>query len=142
MSREAVFSRLIAGPQPPTGRPIQVRVFEEPISFLGEVEPREGLVRKNGASTPIAGALMVFPQSRGSTVGSYVIYALSYYGKAPAAMLVEKAEPLLITGCVIGEIPLLVAEGDLDYSMLSKCGLAVLKETGGKDHYRIECTSS
>ncbi|ADI31315.1 aconitase X swivel domain-containing protein [Staphylothermus hellenicus] len=85
------------------GEPV---VINRSISFFGEVDPVKGIVRPENIS--ITGKALVFRGSRGSTVGSYIIYALKYYGKSPSCMIVENAEPILITGCVLSDTPLFV----------------------------------
>jgi predicted aconitase with swiveling domain len=40
-------------------------------------------------------------------VGSYVLYALSRNGHAPAAIINTEAEPIIATGAIIGEIPMI-----------------------------------
>lgn len=86
------------------------------ISFFGEVDPREGIVLPE--KNPISGKALVFKGSRGSTVGSYIIYALKYYGKHPICMIVYEAEPILIAGCILADIPLFVVKED--YSKLKE----------------------
>jgi len=80
------------------------------LSFFGEVDPARGVVRVNGGEVSVAGKVLVFKGSRGSTVGSYVIYAMGRAGTAPLCMVVKEAEPILIAGCVLADIPLLVVE--------------------------------
>lgn len=87
------------------GEPI---VINRSISFFGEVDPINGIVRPENIS--ITGKALIFRGSRGSTVGSYIIYALRYYGKSPSCMIVENAEPILITGCVLSDTPLFVTD--------------------------------
>lgn len=80
-----------------------------PISFLSGVDPETGEIVETGhplRGRSIAGKVLVFPHGKGSTVGSYVIYALSKNGKAPAAMVNEEAEPIIAVGAIIGRIPL------------------------------------
>jgi hypothetical protein len=54
----------------------------------------------------IAGTVLAFPYGKGSTVGSYVLYALSQNGHAPAAIINAEAEPIIATGAIIGGIPM------------------------------------
>ncbi len=85
-------------------------VVDKPISFLGDVDPRTGeIVGLNGRfrGTKVTGKILVFPHSKGSTVGSYIIYELSRRKLAPLAMVVRKAEPIIIVGCVLAGIPLI-----------------------------------
>lgn len=81
-------------------------VINERISFYGEVDPVKGIHKPSGKF--ISNKVLLFPGSRGSTVGSYIIYALKRNNTAPQCMIVEKAEPILVTGCVLGEIPLFI----------------------------------
>ncbi len=78
-------------------------VVVESISFYGDVDPERGILA-DGRS--IEGKILVARRSRGSTVGSYVIYALKEYGKAPKAILMGRSEPIVIAGAVLSNIPL------------------------------------
>ena len=81
----------------------------QPISFLGGIDPKTGeIIDKNHDlfGKNVSGRVLVFPGGKGSTVGSYVIYALKKYGTNPAAMVNVLTEPIIATGCVIAEIPL------------------------------------
>lgn len=55
----------------------------------------------------IAGKVLAFPFGKGSTVGSYVLYALSRNGNAPAAIVNTDAEAIIATGAIIGRIPMI-----------------------------------
>ncbi len=55
----------------------------------------------------LKGKILIFPYSIGSTVGSWVIYALKRNNVAPSAIIVDKADMILASGCLISEIPLL-----------------------------------
>ena len=55
----------------------------------------------------VKGKILVFPGGKGSTVGSYKIYEMAKLGTAPLAMIVEKAEPIIVVGCVLANIPLI-----------------------------------
>ncbi len=55
----------------------------------------------------IAGKVLAFPYGKGSTVGSYVLYALSRNGHAPAAIVNTEAESIIATGAIIGKIPMI-----------------------------------
>ncbi|NPA75012.1 MAG: DUF126 domain-containing protein [Euryarchaeota archaeon] len=89
-----------------------------PVVILGDIDPRAGTVEGCGS---IAGKIFVFPRGAGSTVGSYTLYALRYYGTAPAAIIVEEAEPIVVAGAIISEIP--TVDG-IDISVL-KTGMRV-----------------
>jgi predicted aconitase with swiveling domain len=55
----------------------------------------------------IAGRVLAFPYGKGSTVGSYVLYALSRNGHAPAGIINTEAEAIIATGAIIGGIPMI-----------------------------------
>jgi len=95
----------------------KVLVSPAPISFLSGVDPETGIVIEKGHplfGKEITGRVLVFPHGKGSTVGSYVLYALSRNGHAPAAMINREAEPIIAVGAIISNIPLVDhLEGDL-----------------------------
>lgn len=79
------------------------------ISFLGNVDPRTGVVIDPGHELygqKISGKVLIFPGGKGSTVGSYVIYQLKKRGLAPAAMINLRSEPIVAVGAIISGIPL------------------------------------
>ncbi len=83
-------------------------VVVEALSFYGEVDPEKGTL-KDGRS--IVGKILVLGRSRGSTVGSYIVYALKQNGLAPKAIVIAgQPDAILITGAVISGIPLIQAE--------------------------------
>lgn len=81
----------------------------DPLSFLGGVD-ENGIVidRKNRAfEKSIKKKVLAFPYGIGSTVGSYAIYGLKKRGCAPAAIINERAEPIVVVGAVISDIPIM-----------------------------------
>ena len=85
-------------------------VSPAPISFLGGVDPENGIVIANDhplQGKSIAGTVLAFPYGKGSTVGSYVLYALSRNGHAPRAIINTEAEAIIATGAIIGGIPMI-----------------------------------
>ena len=82
----------------------------QPLSFLSGVDPGSGIIVEKGhplRGESITGKVLVFPFGKGSTVGSYVIYALSRNGHAPAAIVNTEAEPIFATGAIISRIPMI-----------------------------------
>jgi predicted aconitase with swiveling domain len=79
-----------------------------PISFYGGVDPNTGVVIEKGhelQGTSIKDKVLVFPQGKGSTVGSYTLYRLKKNGVAPAAMINKETETIVAVGAIISEIP-------------------------------------
>ena len=88
----------------------QLLVSPNPLSFLSGVDPATGIIVEKGhplQGVCIAGKVLAFPYGKGSTVGSYVLYALSRNGNAPAAIVNSEAEPIIATGAIIGGIPMI-----------------------------------
>ena len=85
-------------------------VSPAPVSFLSGVDPASGIIVEKGhplQGESIAGKVFAFPYGKGSTVGSYVLYALSRNGHAPAGIINTEAEPIIATGAIIGGIPMI-----------------------------------
>jgi len=84
-------------------------VSPEPIGFLGGVDPESGQVIEKGhplEGKNVAGKVLIFPNGKGSTVGSYVMLQLAKNGKAPAAIINVSAEPIIAVGAIISKIPM------------------------------------
>jgi len=85
-------------------------VSARPISFLGGVDPADGkIIEKNHdlCGICVKGKVLVFPHGHGSTVGSYVMYSLAKKGLAPAAIINQTADPVVVVGAIISNIPMI-----------------------------------
>ena len=83
-------------------------VTSQPISFYGGVDPNTGVVTEKGhqlQGVSVSGKILVFPQGKGSTVGSYTLYRLKKNGVAPAGMINKETETIVAVGAIISEIP-------------------------------------
>jgi len=83
-------------------------ITDTPLSFLGGVDAKTGFVIDEGHplfGQSVAGKVLVFPYGKGSTVGSYVLYALAKNHVAPAAIINTECETIIATGAIIAEIP-------------------------------------
>jgi predicted aconitase with swiveling domain len=86
----------------------QALVSKMGISFYGGVDPETGVITEKGhdlEGRSIAGAILVFPRGKGSTVGSYILYRLQKNGHAPLAIINAECETITAVGCIIAEIP-------------------------------------
>jgi predicted aconitase with swiveling domain len=95
-----------------------------PISFLGGVDAETGAIIDS--ENPlfgeiITGKIFVFPESKGSTVGSYVIYGLSVNNVAPLAFVANEAETIVVAGAILANIPF-VDRADQDVILSVKTG--------------------
>jgi len=98
------------------GRPIirglfrgKALVSRNPLSFLGGVDPKTGkIIEKNHDlnGERVTDTILCFPHGHGSTVGSYVLYSLVKRGVGPKAIVNETADPVVVVGAVIAEIPM------------------------------------
>ncbi len=87
----------------------ELLVSPEPISFLSGVNPENGQIVEQGhplRGQTITGKVLAFRHGKGSTVGSYILYALKQNGKAPAAIINEEAEPIVAVGAILAGIPM------------------------------------
>ena len=84
-------------------------VSQEPIGFLGGVDPETGVVVERGHALEgqsISGRVLVFPTGKGSTVGSYTLYRLAMNHLAPAAIVNAQSEAIVAVGAIISDIPM------------------------------------
>jgi hypothetical protein len=85
-------------------------VSTKPISFLGEVDPADGKVTEKThdlCGECIKDKVLCFPHGHGSTVGSYVLYSLAKKNLAPKAIINQKADPVVVVGAIIADIPMI-----------------------------------
>lgn len=99
-------------------------VTSQPISFYGGLDPKTGVIvdpTHELAGHSVEGKILVFPKGKGSTAGSFIIYAAKKRGKAPAAMVAQVAEAIIAGGALISDIPL-VDQLDEDPLQVIKTG--------------------
>lgn len=91
-----------------------------PINFLGAVDKLTGVIQDNKYDIyqkSIKNSIFVFPHSVGSSVGAYTIYALKTNNAAPLAMICQKADLTVASGCALANIPLVTVSQD-EYDQL------------------------
>ncbi len=80
----------------------------QPISFYGGVDPNTGVVIEKGhelEGISVKSRILVFPQGKGSTVGSYTLYRMKKNDVAPAGIINRECETIIAVGAIISEIP-------------------------------------
>lgn len=85
-------------------------VSKKTLSFLGGVNPTNGkIIEKNHDlyNRCIKNKALCFPHGHGSTVGSYVLYSLARKKLAPKAIINETADPVVVVGAILAEIPMI-----------------------------------
>jgi len=129
------------------GRPIvpgftqgRALVSRKPISFLGGVDPDSGSITEKDHDLKgkcIKGKVFCFPHGHGSTVGSYVLYSLVKNGVGPKAIINVTADPVVVVGAVIANIPMVdqidiqrIRTGDLVEVNAEKGVVKVMRSKG------------
>ena len=82
-----------------------------PINFLGAVDKKTGVIRDQTHDLyqkSIRNVILVFPHVIGSSFGAYTIYSLKANNSAPRAMICQKADLTVASGCALANIPLVI----------------------------------
>ena len=83
-------------------------VSKEPVGFYGSVNIKTGIFIEKGhplEGKSIKDMILVFPNGKGSTVGSYVIYGLAKNKVGPKAIINKETETIVATGVILAGIP-------------------------------------
>ena len=83
-------------------------VSTEPIGFYGGIDINTGIVIEKGHMLEgecVTDKILVFPNGKGSTVGSYVIYGINKNGVGPAGIINKETETIVATGVILAGIP-------------------------------------
>jgi len=83
---------------------------KNPINFLGTVDKKTGIISDKNHDLfekSIKDVILVFPSGVGSSVGAYTIYSIKSNNSAPLAMICQKADLTVATGCALANIPLI-----------------------------------
>jgi predicted aconitase with swiveling domain len=100
-----IFGRLASGPALMTKMPINFTAsFTKPKNLLpwgrSQIQDRHhDLFKRN-----VNGCVLIFPAAIGSTYTGMMLLELMVQGRAPAAVVVQKIDPLLVSGPVLAEI--------------------------------------
>ncbi|MEM2351167.1 MAG: DUF126 domain-containing protein [Thermoproteota archaeon] len=86
-------------------------ISTQPISFFGGVDPETGIIVETGhplEGNSISNRILALPSSKGSTVGSYVLYGLAKKGNAPSGIIIGRMDNIVSAGAILGGIPVAV----------------------------------
>ena len=92
-------------------------VSTEPLSFLGGVNPNTGEIIDPNHELKgrfIKDKILFIPGGKGSTVGSYVIFQMKKNNVAPSAIICLNAEPIIATGAIMSDIPMVDSPEDTE----------------------------
>lgn len=84
-------------------------VTKEPISFMGSINPKTGYVIEKGHELEgkcLKGKVLVFPCSKGSTGGSYMLYEVVKNGVGPIGIINQDAESIVVIGAIVADLPM------------------------------------
>jgi uncharacterized protein len=104
-------------------------VCRKAFSFLGDVDMDSGQIIAKGhehEGETIAGKVMVYPETKGSSGGCVVLMALAKAGRQPAAIVLEKAaDTNIVEGAILAGVPL-VCEPQIDLIAAIPNGASVI----------------
>ena len=85
-------------------------VSNQPISFLGGVNPVTGLVTDRNHElygVTVTDKILVFPVGKGSSLGSYRLYEMVRCKTQPKGIINLRADPVIAVGAIISKIPMI-----------------------------------
>jgi len=92
-------------------------VCHDAFSFLGDVDMDTGVIIAKGhehEGVSIAGKIMIYPETKGSSGGCVVLMSLAKMSKQPAAIILAKpADPNIVEGAILAGVALL-CEPEID----------------------------
>ncbi|MBN2151583.1 MAG: DUF126 domain-containing protein [Candidatus Lokiarchaeota archaeon] len=86
----------------------EVLFTDKPLLIYTGIDPASGNVVERGHplnGQSVAGRVLVFPEAKGSTVGSWTLLQLKKNGVAPLAIVNQLCEPIVATGAIMARIP-------------------------------------
>ena len=111
----------------------------KPINFLGIVDKETGIISDRNHDLfekSIKDVILVFPSGVGSSVGAYTIYSIKSSNVAPLAMICQKADITVATGCALANIPLITVSDKEFYSIRN--GTKILLDTDSSNPISIK----
>ena len=111
----------------------------DPINFLGTVDKKTGIISDKNHDLfdkPVGNTVLVFPSGIGSSVGAYTIYSIKSNNAAPLAMICQKADLTVATGCALANIPLVIASDEEFTSIKSGMKISFNTDLSNQIHYR------
>lgn len=83
----------------------EVMVQKENFSFFGEVNSEKGMINVGtNAGKSFKDKILVFPQSKGSTLAPYIAADCKRNGVAPKAILCQKADGVVAMVAILADI--------------------------------------
>jgi predicted aconitase with swiveling domain len=110
-------------------------VCRNAFSFLGDVDMDTGVIIAKGhehEGESIAGKVLIYPETKGSSGGCLVLMTLAKQNNQPAAIVLEKAaDPNIVEGAILAGVSLVCEpEQELFATILSGATVTVDGTTG------------
>ena len=112
---------------------------EKPINFLGTVDKKTGIITDKTHDLfekSIKDTILVFPSGVGSSVGAYTIYSIKSNNTAPLAMICQKADLTVVTGCALSNIPLIIISNEEFSSIKNGMKISLDTDSSNPIHYQ------
>ena len=112
---------------------------EDPINFLGTVNKKTGIISDKNHDLfekPVKDTILLFPSGIGSSVGAYTIYSIKSNNVAPLAMICQKADLTVATGCALANIPLITISEEEFASIKNGMNLSFDTDSSSQIHYQ------
>jgi len=112
---------------------------EKSINFLGTVDKKTGIISDKTHDLfekSIKDTILVFPSGVGSSVGAYTIYSIKSNNTAPLAMICQKADLTVVTGCALSNIPLIIISNEEFSSIKNGMKLSLDTDSSNPIHYQ------
>ena len=112
---------------------------ENPINFLGTVDKKTGIISDKNHDLfekSVKDTILVFPSGVGSSVGAYTIYSIKSNNTAPLAMICQKADLTVATGCALANIPLITISDEEFSSIKNGMKLSFDTDSSNQIHYQ------
>jgi len=112
---------------------------EKPINFLGTVDKKTGIISDKNHDLfkkSIKDTILVFPSGVGSSVGAYTIYSIKSNNTAPLAMICQKADLTVVTGCALANIPLIIISNEEFSSIENGMEISIDTDSSNPIHYQ------
>ena len=94
---------------------------DKPLLIYTGIDTVTGKIVERGhplSGTSVSGRVLVFPEAKGSTVGSWTLLQLKKNGVAPLAIVNQLCEPIVATGVIMARIPCV---DKVDINLLRDC---------------------
>ena len=112
---------------------------ESPINFLGTVNKKTGVISDKNHDLfekSIKDSILVFPSGVGSSVGAYTIYSIKSNNTAPRAMICQKVDLTVVTGCALANIPLIIISDEEFFSIKNGMKISLDTDSSNPIHYQ------